>query len=264
MWLKFIGFVPPKEEYSEQDMLLATNLLAVQILRFRDGRVRGMQKMRNIEGLTKELLQAALIHGGYPDSDDSNSDDDEEGSNAAPPSAAHGKTARRGSKFTEGGSGSGHVRRRSSTDGSGDSGGGGTEEVSFPVRRGSAQGTRRGSRFLVQEDATALPQKRGSVNFSPFVSGDADASADGTQPQRRRSDFETEIAHARPTDAGMELPSRGIDDGTSGGGELERESAIMNPIFASEPSASAAAADPDSDDEEGGIGHPGHGHVGGK
>lgn len=212
-WLKFIGFVPPKEEYTEQELEVATSLLVTQVLRIRDGKTRGMQKMRFLQALTKELIQAATLAPGYPDSDDSESDEDEPQQDF---SVGTGKAR----------------RRRSSTENSGGSAGSGGSPGRPELRK---QISRRGSRFLGQDDNAGRPQS--TRRASAKMSSQSQQQQPQQQRQRRHSDFDTTVSHARPTEAGMELGNTAIRTST--------DSPIMNPIFASSGTA-------DSDDEEGG------------
>jgi hypothetical protein len=80
--LHLIGQTPPKEEYSFDEKKKALNAFAIQLLRMRDGKVRGMKHQGHLLGLGRELMAAAKLEGGYPDSDDSSdskdSDDEED------------------------------------------------------------------------------------------------------------------------------------------------------------------------------------------
>lgn len=81
-WLKLTGNVQPAPEYEKHEKEAALDLLALQLLRIRDGRVRGMKAEGELQKIGKELVLAARkADGGYPDSDDSFSDDDDEENN---------------------------------------------------------------------------------------------------------------------------------------------------------------------------------------
>jgi hypothetical protein len=56
----------------------AVAALGLQLLRFRDGKTRGIKANGVLMALGKELIKAAKAEGGYPDSDDSDSDDEDD------------------------------------------------------------------------------------------------------------------------------------------------------------------------------------------
>ena len=72
LWLKFTGNVTPIPEYDKSQKELALDLLALQILRVRDNRTRGMKRNGYLMKLAEELVGAArYADGGAWDSDDS-------------------------------------------------------------------------------------------------------------------------------------------------------------------------------------------------
>jgi hypothetical protein len=77
-YLTIIGFVPPKEEYLKQEKELALEEFALQLLRARDGRIRGFKSDYIILKLAKELCKTAVATGGFIDSDDEDDDDSDE------------------------------------------------------------------------------------------------------------------------------------------------------------------------------------------
>jgi hypothetical protein len=78
-WMKITGTVQPQPEYEKIEKEAALDLLALQLLRIRDGRVRGMKVGGELLKVGKELVSAAhKADGGYPDSDDSDSNSDDE------------------------------------------------------------------------------------------------------------------------------------------------------------------------------------------
>ncbi len=78
LYLKIIGYVPPKEEYTKDEKEEAINVLATNILRSRDGKTRAMTRNGAIVSLSKDLLKVAKEAPGYPDSDDEDSDDSDD------------------------------------------------------------------------------------------------------------------------------------------------------------------------------------------
>jgi len=91
-WLKLTGNVQAQPEYEKLEKEAALDLLALQLLRIRDGRVRGMKKGGELLKVGRDLvLSAQKADGGLPDSDDSESDDDEED----PKDVSRSKTGRR-------------------------------------------------------------------------------------------------------------------------------------------------------------------------
>lgn len=76
LFLQAIGQVPPKVEYTKEELQDSLEALALQLLRMRDGKTRGLKLHGQIAKLTYELVEAAKIEGGYPDSDDSADEDD--------------------------------------------------------------------------------------------------------------------------------------------------------------------------------------------
>ena len=76
LWLKISGNVKSKPEYSNEDKQMALDYVALQILRVRDNRIRGIKKDGYLMNFSQELIKAAdNADGQFVDSDDS---DDEE------------------------------------------------------------------------------------------------------------------------------------------------------------------------------------------
>ena len=99
VWLTATGNVKPKPEYSEEDKQTALDYMALQVLRVRDKRVRGMKKNGILVQFGNELVKAVEEADGQPvDSDDS--DDDSEGS--VNPMSKPVTTNRRASKISQG------------------------------------------------------------------------------------------------------------------------------------------------------------------
>lgn len=69
------------------------NILAMLMLRLRDGKTRGMKQNGVLLQMAKELIAAAKEEGGYPDSDD---EDEEEGSSGPTPHMKKPPKAMRG------------------------------------------------------------------------------------------------------------------------------------------------------------------------
>eukprot|EP00981_Chlorochromonas_danica_P004840 scaffold967_cov173-Ochromonas_danica.AAC.51 len=80
-FLTLINHVPPKEEYNRLERTEAVEILAMVLLRLRDGKTRGIKPKGVLMSLTKELIAAAKEEGGFPDSDDEDEDEDEDGDN---------------------------------------------------------------------------------------------------------------------------------------------------------------------------------------
>ena len=59
LFLLSIGQVPPKEEYTNEELHDAIMVLSKQLLRMRDGKTRGMKIHGAIYHLTKELVEAS-------------------------------------------------------------------------------------------------------------------------------------------------------------------------------------------------------------
>ena len=77
LWLQMSGHAQPRPEYEKKEKEDALNLLAIQLLRIRDSRVRGMPKSGILVGFGEELIRAAQhADGMFVDSDDSDSDED--------------------------------------------------------------------------------------------------------------------------------------------------------------------------------------------
>lgn len=86
VWLQLTGNVAPKPEYDKSDKELALDLLALQILRIRDNRLRGMKRQGYLVNVALELVSAARhADGGVYDSDDSESDEEEGGQQISNP-----------------------------------------------------------------------------------------------------------------------------------------------------------------------------------
>ena len=77
LYLKVIGFIPPKVEYEKDEKDLALQEFALQLLRSRDGKTRGLQRKGVLQQISSELMYAASHTSGKPDSDDESSDDEE-------------------------------------------------------------------------------------------------------------------------------------------------------------------------------------------
>jgi len=77
-FLQAIGQVPPKIEYTKEELQDSLNALALQLLRMRDKKTRGLKVSGTLYYLTKELIDAAKVEGGYPDSDDSEDEGDDD------------------------------------------------------------------------------------------------------------------------------------------------------------------------------------------
>ena len=60
LYLKMIGYVPPKIEYTPEEMQVAINELALQIVRARDGKTRAMKKNGLLVQLSGELLKVRI------------------------------------------------------------------------------------------------------------------------------------------------------------------------------------------------------------
>ena len=80
LWLTLTGNVKPKPEYTKDDKEMALDYLALQILRVRDNRIRGIKQDGYLMNFSHELIKAAdTADGQYVDSDDS--DDESETNN---------------------------------------------------------------------------------------------------------------------------------------------------------------------------------------
>jgi hypothetical protein len=77
-FLRVIGQVPPKVEYTKDELQDSLDVLALHLLRMRDRKTRGLKLNGMLFHLTKELVEASKVEGGYPDSDDSEEDDDDD------------------------------------------------------------------------------------------------------------------------------------------------------------------------------------------
>jgi hypothetical protein len=53
-------------------------ILALLLLRIRDGKTRGIKRNGVLQALAKELISAAKEEGGYPDSDDEEEEDEDD------------------------------------------------------------------------------------------------------------------------------------------------------------------------------------------
>lgn len=84
LWLTITGNVQNKEEYDKETRDAALDLFALQMLRIRDGKTRGLKKNGKLFSIAEELVIAAKRgDGGYPDSDDSDYSDEEDGGGSA-------------------------------------------------------------------------------------------------------------------------------------------------------------------------------------
>ncbi len=75
LYLKIIGYVPPKEEYTKEEKEEALDILLTNILRVRDGKTRAMPKHGPFVNLANDLVKISTEAPGYPDSDDSDDED---------------------------------------------------------------------------------------------------------------------------------------------------------------------------------------------
>lgn len=53
LWLSTFGYVQPKPEYNDDELKRAVDIMFTQVLRSRDGKTRGMKKLKIINGLTR-------------------------------------------------------------------------------------------------------------------------------------------------------------------------------------------------------------------
>lgn len=78
VWLTLTGNVQSRHEYDKTEREAALDMFALQMLRIRDGKIRGMKKNGFLTHVAEELVDAANhADGGYPDSDDSDDEDDD-------------------------------------------------------------------------------------------------------------------------------------------------------------------------------------------
>ena len=82
MYLQATDKLPPKEEYTADERRAASEALALLMLRYRDGKTRGMKSKGVLAQLTAELVQSAKTESGFPDSDDDSDDEDDDGDDA--------------------------------------------------------------------------------------------------------------------------------------------------------------------------------------
>lgn len=82
-FLNMINYIPAKEEYNKLEKEEAIDILALILLRLRDGKSRGVKPKGVLMTLTKELIAAAKEEGGFPDSDDEQDYDEDEGAGKA-------------------------------------------------------------------------------------------------------------------------------------------------------------------------------------
>eukprot|EP00981_Chlorochromonas_danica_P008198 scaffold2062_cov181-Ochromonas_danica.AAC.2 len=73
--LVVIRQVPPKDEYNKIEKGQVLDILALLVLRLRDGKTRGIKRHGVLLQLVKEMIAAAKEEGGYPDSDDEEEDE---------------------------------------------------------------------------------------------------------------------------------------------------------------------------------------------
>ena len=101
MYLQASDKLPPKEEYTTEERRAASEALALLMLRFRDGKTRGMKQKGVLAQLTAELVQSAKVESGFPDSDDDSDDEEDDldlSGRASQASPVRRSISRRGSK----------------------------------------------------------------------------------------------------------------------------------------------------------------------
>ncbi len=236
-WLKFIGFTPPKEEYTDADKENTTAILVTQVLRMRDGKTRGMGRMHTLRKLTDELLQAATLDPGYPDSDDSDEDGDELEMEKAS-AGAGGSPQRSRGMLRRGSSRRGSTFLREDEESRGRPGMGMMRQAS---RRGSAFGA---AEEGTQGDVEAPSSRMGTVNRrgSRFI-GEGEQS--GGTMNRRGSRFIGEGEQARAMRRGSSSDGSSSDDSP---GQTRRKSGFpvrsagaVSPVQEEQPSGDSSA-----------------------
>jgi hypothetical protein len=79
LYLKSIGYTPPKIEYKKSEVEDYMFELGVQLLRARDGKTRGWTKRnKNLAEIAESLAVTSLLSGAFPDSDDESSEEDDD------------------------------------------------------------------------------------------------------------------------------------------------------------------------------------------
>ena len=61
VWLSTFGYVQPRPEYKEEELKRAVDIMFTQVLRARDGKTRGMKKLKLINGLTQGMSSEAVV-----------------------------------------------------------------------------------------------------------------------------------------------------------------------------------------------------------
>jgi len=92
LWMQCTGNVTRKPEYDKSEKELALDLLALNILRVRDNRSRGIKREGYLVNIARELVSAAQkADGGVIDSDDSDSEEEGEGGGGMQATAPGGR-----------------------------------------------------------------------------------------------------------------------------------------------------------------------------
>lgn len=77
LWMRVSGHVQPKQEYTKDETQATTELIALNVLRARDGKTRNLRKRGVFVSVSDELMYALTHDAGYADSDDEDSDEGE-------------------------------------------------------------------------------------------------------------------------------------------------------------------------------------------
>lgn len=76
LYLKSIGYTPPRVEYKKSEIEDYLSVLGVQLLRARDGKTRGWTKInKNLNEIAESLAIVSQLPASYPDSDDESDDE---------------------------------------------------------------------------------------------------------------------------------------------------------------------------------------------